>query len=192
MKYLILWFVLCAVFHFVYEGIVAPSLRCKLRYRFFAVRDTLRRAKVSLGDSLTDDAYVLLQELINNAVVRLPRIELMTLWEVYHRLRSDQSFHKAVKERGAQISAILDGCQAREAQQVYDAINKLFDEAFLINSFGWFIYVAPPIAVLMLITKVKRLIIRKVKRLLGHALIAPDMEFDSIAGPPDTATAMPV
>lgn len=39
MKYVILWFVLCAVFHFVYEEIVAPSLRCKLRYRFFAVRD---------------------------------------------------------------------------------------------------------------------------------------------------------
>lgn len=137
---------------------------------------------MSLGDSLTDDAYELLQDLSNKALARHPRLELMTLWEVYQRLHSDQSFRKAVKERRAQIAAILDGCHAGEARLLYDAINNLFDEAFFINSFGWAIYIVPPIAVFLLI--------RKVKGLVAHALIASDGLFDSMAGPADAPTAM--
>lgn len=171
MEYLILYLALCAVWHFFYESIVAPSLRRKLRYHFFAVRDELRRAKVR--GALTDDVYETLQEVSNNALNRLDRIGLMTLFSVYYRLRSDPQFRKAVKEQRERINQ-----WPREAMPLYNRISHLFDEAFYINSFGWAFYLFPLIILVLLFPQIGTLI--------TQALFAPDPTFDSVAGPAHT------
>jgi len=44
-----------AVYHFVYEGILAPSFRLKLRFELFELRDELRKLKISHAEDLRDE-----------------------------------------------------------------------------------------------------------------------------------------
>ena len=60
-----------AVFHFVYESILAPSLRLSLRFRLFALRDEARQLKIECVDSLNDAHCVFLQASINRDFKRI-------------------------------------------------------------------------------------------------------------------------
>jgi hypothetical protein len=64
--------------HFIYESIVAPSLRLKIRYDLFALRDELRFLKIKRGSSLDDKHYVYLQDSINTMISHLARYDIAT------------------------------------------------------------------------------------------------------------------
>jgi hypothetical protein len=44
-----------AALHFVYESILAPSLRLSLRFTLFALRDEVRQLKIDCASSLSDN-----------------------------------------------------------------------------------------------------------------------------------------
>lgn len=62
-----------AIYHFVYESIIAPNVRLELRFELFKLRDELRNIKLNRELSKEDnEVFSILDETICVAINRLP------------------------------------------------------------------------------------------------------------------------
>src|SRR5262245_60473492 len=99
MSTLIWAMLLLALFHFIYESILAPSLRLSLRHNLFGLRDELRRLKVQYGDAFDDTHFLYLQGSINTMIAMIPRYDLATLYYAQRAYKRDAEFRNHVDER---------------------------------------------------------------------------------------------
>src|ERR1035441_10315344 len=67
-----------ALLHFIWEGILAPSLRHNIRLDLFALRDNLRRLKIN-NPELPNDAFNTVQDGLNGAIKHLSDIDIPLL-----------------------------------------------------------------------------------------------------------------
>ncbi len=70
-----------AIIHFIYEGIIAPSMRLHYRYRLFTLRDELRFLKATHKDELPDEVFILLQNILNNSITLLHRVNFVAVYD---------------------------------------------------------------------------------------------------------------
>ena len=139
MTYFILGLLLLAGWHFVYESILAPSFRLSLRYELFALRDELRKLKLSHGDELDERHYGFLQDSLNSMIAMLARYDLMTLSLVDREYSRNGEFRKRCEAR----AKVLDDCRIPDARAIRKRSVKIAVKAFVVNSGGWLVYVLP-------------------------------------------------
>ena len=130
-----------ALFHFIYESILAPSFRFKLRHRLFALRDELRGLKIDKGDELSNEVFEDLQGSINASVARLKLIDLRLLKKAHDAFERDEKLRK----RAARRNAMFDACKVVEVQKLRSQYFELLDLALMVNSGGLIIYLIPPL-----------------------------------------------
>lgn len=153
MKYIILLMLFVATFHFIYEGIVAPSLRMKLRNKLFALRDELRSIKI-LGLAKDDEqAFWLVHEGINSYINRLPNLTIYGRHKAMAAYREDAELRTRVEKR----LEVLTRCKNKAITDVLDRVTLVVEEAFLINMGGTFIYIVPAAMVIATLGSLKRL-----------------------------------
>ncbi len=128
-----------AFIYFVYEGILAPSLRAKLRLDLFALRDELRDLKIEHRAELSDEVFRELQTAINGAVTRLNQIDLRLLRNTRLAFQNDEKLRKRVARR----IAILEACSVEEVRVIRDKYSDLLDNALIINTAGCIPYLVP-------------------------------------------------
>jgi hypothetical protein len=165
-------FAFLALTHFVYEGIIAPSLRAALRLKLFALRDRLRLLKMQQGEHLSDEVFLDLQSSINFAVARLKQIDLRLLKHLNDVLESDEKLRKRVERR----IAMFEACPIEELHQIRRGYFDALDNVVLMNSAGWFPYFVPVFIGFLLKDSIQA-VVKKVFSL-------PDNEIEKIA-PPD-------
>ena len=141
MSYVIFALVLLALFHFVYESILAPSFRMKLHFELCALRDELRRLNWTRGRELTRDYYAYLDEALLSLDSMLHRFDVGTLTAVRQELTRDPELKRAVEQRGR----TLDGCPVIEAIEIRERLLRIASRALLINHGAWCIYVFPSV-----------------------------------------------
>jgi hypothetical protein len=139
MSYLIFGLALLALFHFVYESILAPSLRMKLHFELCALRDELRRLNWTRGRELTRENYDYLDEALLCLDSMLHRFDVGTLSAVSQELTRDPDLKREVEQRGR----TLDGCAIVEAIEIRERLLRIASRALLINHGAWYIYVLP-------------------------------------------------
>lgn len=93
-----------ALVHFIYESILAPSWRLRLRFRLFALRDELRALKGECRGLLDDEHFAYLQDSINTMIAMLHRYDVAAVAAAELRYRRDPEFRRCVEIR----TAILD------------------------------------------------------------------------------------
>lgn len=149
----IIFFVLVglATFHFIYEGIVAPSLRLCLRFRIFRLRDELRRLQTGPHPSIADDDFERHQQSLNNIINFLPYITLTNMHRAIKALKND----KRLLEKSKKRVALLENCPCREAVRIYQEGNRVFLGALLVSCGGWFLYLVPIFIALLIVDQVK-------------------------------------
>lgn len=153
MKYLILLILFFATFHFVYEGIIAPSLRIALRNRLFAIRDELRCLKIG-GLSVADEkAFWLVHEGINSFINRLPYLTIYGRRAAMEAYRNDADLRARVEQR----IEILTGCGNKAITQIFDKASMIVEEAFIVNMGGTFVYIIPGAVLVATLGSLKRL-----------------------------------
>lgn len=139
MKILLTIGLIIAAWHFVYEGIIAPSIRMHLRNKLFALRDELRAAK-AVGIAREDEqAFWFVHDGINNFLNRLPGLTM----ERTRRLRSAYESDSKLRDT---LKAHLDKVLSAEdpvIRSVFDRTNEVIRIAFVTNAGGWFIYIVP-------------------------------------------------
>jgi hypothetical protein len=154
MSYLIIGLFVIALLHLLFESILAPSMRMKLRLELFSLRDDLRMLKVNRDRSLTDRQFEGLQESLNALIAVLHRFDGATLMALEFELRRNPLLRAQVDAR----ARVLDGCTSHHARAIRARSVQIATIALAINSGGWFIYVLPVLLLAVGYAKVKRLI----------------------------------
>jgi hypothetical protein len=154
MIYIIAALFVLSVLHFAYEMIVAPSLRCSVRHRLFALRDQLRKLKMTPGNQLDDRHFAYLQDSLNALIRTLDGFNLSLLVRLRTLSGQDAAFRARVEER----SRVLDDCVVPEALDVRRKSVQIALEAFAINCGGGLIYLAPLLFAFNSCSRVKPLV----------------------------------
>jgi len=165
---LIIGLSLLAVWHFMYEAIIAPTLRLGLRNRLFALRDELRKAKIE-GISLKDeDAFYFVHEGVNNFINRLPSltvilaVKLNREYQVNQKLRTVMDGHlKAVQT-----------AKNETIKCVFEKTNDVVVKAFWVNTGGWLIYIVPIVVVLYFM--------KRITQVISELLVTPSREMERL------------
>jgi hypothetical protein len=150
-----------AILHFVYESILAPSWRLRLRYRLFALRDELRDIKTTSGDALDDRHYRYLQASINIQLANLYRYDFATFVSAEFKYRTNPRFKKLVDSR----SDLLDDCNIPEAKSIRNRSLKSVAAAIAINSVPLCIFLLPIVVLTRELPKIIRIPIKKIASL---------------------------
>lgn len=102
-----------ALCHFVYESILAPSIRLELRFELFKLRDEVRLLKIKNLSStarepeFVDGHYGYLQDSINSLICILYRYDLAAIWTIADQINRDQALRQRVEAR----ARLLDDCE---------------------------------------------------------------------------------
>jgi hypothetical protein len=137
----ILIFTLCfiAAYHFIYEGILAPSFRLELRFELFRLRDEVRQLKIESSDALLDKHFNYLQDSINALISFLYKFDFATLLLAEAESRRNPAFKKRVEER----ARILDDCNIQRARDIRKKSLVIAAKALVINSGACILYLIP-------------------------------------------------
>jgi len=127
-----------AGFHFVYEGIILPSIRLTLRNRLFALRDELRALKFG-NDSCDEAAFDLVHTGINNYLNRLHLVTISLRVRMRKLYESDADFQKQVEDR----RALIEQAHNESLRAIVRKSDRVIGMAFIANSGAYFIYIVP-------------------------------------------------
>jgi hypothetical protein len=150
MSSVIIGLFLVAMVYFVYESIIAPSLRLNLRFELFRLRDELRKLKGCCPE-LSDKHFESLQDSINGLVSVLYRLDLATLIAFENTRRRDTQFKNHIEER---VRA-LDDCHCDEAQAIRARSREIAAKAIAVNNGAWFGFILPAIFAAAFYSKAK-------------------------------------
>lgn len=139
MEYLIILVAGLAVYHFVWESILAPHLRFHIRLRLFAIRDELRAVKHEHRDELGDDTFSALHDAINSSIKFCPAVSLSVQRDFEALLERNPELKEVINERvGCIESSTID-----KVGSLWHQVKRLSFESLLINTGGWFVYIVP-------------------------------------------------
>ena len=125
--------------HFIFEGIILPSIRQNMRNKLFALRDRLRMEFINGLEKHDIEAFNLIHEAINMFVNRLPLLNINVMVEVESAIRHDQKLKESVERR----SNIMTSCKNENIKIISKELNKIIIESFVLNAGGWLIYILP-------------------------------------------------
>lgn len=161
MEIMFIAIMLLAFAHFIYEGIVAPSLRMQCRNDLFTLRDDLRAQKIAKGKDFPDEAFSILHEGINRYLGKgaLAGVNLRFLYRFAHAARKPNSQFRADIERR---KSVIEGAADPEVKDILRRAGSIVERAFFINTAAWAIYIVPIAIAVACISSATRLLMRVV------------------------------
>lgn len=170
MEYLIYTIILLAIWHFLYESIILPTLRMKLRYQLFECRDQLVR--LNTGNSIDNDVFDTLYYSINSTISRLPYITLSLVWESKVLLRDNKRLREKISKR----KKMIDNCNNNNIKEIDMQAAEITLKALVANSGAWIIYTLPFILLIFIFSA----IVSKVRNYLRDISLTPEVEFNQL------------
>lgn len=171
-----------AMLHFIYEGIVMPSIRLSIRHRFFALRDQLRDLKFEHGDDIGDYVFNMIDEGLSNNISNLHNINFYVIGKINNHIDADESLRSFIVGR----MKLIEDCKVDEVKKITSKSRQYLLNAALVNSGAWFVYllpiaiglVIPAILIFVLISKIKA----ATRKAVNNTLFAPPLEFNRSIG----------
>jgi hypothetical protein len=144
-------FVGLVIFHFFWEGIIAPSVRMEIRYELFKMRDSIRMLKIQHDEKFDDQLFYSLQRMLNHGIALLHHATIMDFYRIY----KNTDPHKLEINVERQEKLIRD-CPISEVQDIWKRTVGITVLALIVNSGGWLVYIVPPILLWFGYSSVKR------------------------------------
>lgn len=167
MKFLLFALAIIALWHFLYEGIVAPSIRMHLRNRLFALRDELRAAKATAAiDPHDEPAFWFVHDGINSFLNRLPALTVSNLARLKRARDSDPNLRASFEDH---LDKVLNA-KSPAITSIFNRTNDVIQTAMITNAGGWFIYVVP--------IAICALLMRTAKKVAKATLLTPKPVLD--------------
>jgi hypothetical protein len=135
-----------AVFHFIYEGILAPSYKFTARLKLFRLRDELRLIKIENPETLTDELFSEIQETLNRQIHYFDRFNVVNVIRAYKSIKGDAELDQRVWI----FNEWLKDCPIPEVREIHTKSMALFWETVAINN-GGLIAISLPIFVIVTI-----------------------------------------
>ena len=166
---LIISFLILAIIHFIYEGAIAPSMRLKLKYDLFVIRDQLRGLRESKPEEFSEEVYTYLQNSINNLIKFLPRINILTITRVEQKFNEDELLRQNV----VKITRLLEDCISEDVQRIRSKIRRIFTFTIFVNN-GMVMFYSLPVALLIFFAKA---FVKRIVSAFQELLYIPEKEF---------------
>lgn len=128
-----------ALFHFIYDGIIAPSIRMNLRYRLFKLRDELRALKSLRGAEIDTELYEFAEGSLNSTVKYLHRIDAGMAFSAWNAIQHDEG----LRNRSEHINQLFDACSVEEVKKIRHKTLEVINYALLTNLGAWGLYLTP-------------------------------------------------
>lgn len=144
--------ILLAFLHFVYESIIAPSARLRLRFRLFALRDKLRWLRIKQG--CNEEEFRYLDAAMNNVIRILHRFDIASVNRSAHIIQADPALKGRVEKR----IAVIEQSSCVEFQQLNKELLRIARQAIIVNNGACFFYLFPIVFVVAGIEKITQLI----------------------------------
>lgn len=155
-------FVVLMLTHFIYEGIIAPTLRLRLKYELFKIRDELRALKDAKGPAVSDKVFSYLQNCLNNLIKFLPAIDVLNSAKIEQRIREDENLRAEV----TRVSRCLEDSKLEEVQELRNKISKTFAHILIVNNAMILLYVLPGFALMFFARSFLRKIVNAIQGML--------------------------
>jgi hypothetical protein len=145
MSYVLITMFFLALYHFLYQGAIAPTLRDDLRNKLFVLRDELRALRNRHEDNCPDKVFTLLDMSIGRFLGRLPVCTVGLALRAAREYKTNRSFRESV----AATEAIIDRCGSDDAKRIYTEITSIIGNVLLVNSGGWlpYLFLVAPVAI---------------------------------------------
>ncbi|MCD0495894.1 hypothetical protein LP085_03430 [Achromobacter sp. MY14] len=154
MEYVVIAMMVLAVYHYVLQSAIVPSLRSHLRYEAFALRDELRQLKMQHGKELSDPVFHSLQDSVNFLISDMWRI---TIFNLIAARRAFDSHPEIKKQVQGKLNS-LDSCKIKEVVDLRKRMTRLSIKAAAIDAAGWWIYIVPVIWAVACVSRSKKLL----------------------------------
>lgn len=128
-----------AIAHFVYESIVAPSLRMHLRNQLFELRDEIRSIRAQGVASEDEEAFWYTHDGINNLLDRLSWLTLQARVSSMITYKEDSKLRALVQAR----KEMLDNCKDVRIKETFLKTSAVLENAFNVNMGAWAFYLLP-------------------------------------------------
>lgn len=151
MKILLLLITIFAIYHFVWESIIAPTERLALRNRFFVIRDQLREHEAGGIHRADMPAYRVVHDSVNAMINRIAYLTAHNMVQMDVAYRHDEEFRARVTER----KAVMERCEDAVVKDAFRQASKVVREAVLVNGGGWAIYMLPVVVLGAALTDLK-------------------------------------
>ena len=142
MATLFIIFATCAILSLVYETCVVPAFRTEFENELFEIRDELRAARMD-GRDLEPEAFGIMTENVNNAILAVHRMDGSLLSEARHAMKADSELFADVSRR----VEILNQCADPLLLKLRHNTRRLTMKSFLVGSGGLLAHVLPLIFV---------------------------------------------
>jgi len=153
MKILLFALAAIALWHFIYEGVIAPSIRMHLRNRLFALRDELRAAHAAGGISREDEqAFWFVHNGINSFLNRLSALTVSNIKRIQRAHDADPKLRAAFEDH---LGKVLNA-KAPVITSVFGRTNEVIQIGMIVNAGGWFIYLVPIAACALLMQTARK------------------------------------
>ncbi len=136
--YLFLVAGLYSLLHFIWEGIIAPSMRQSIRIDLFALRDELRRLKISEPD-MPMEAFNAVQDGLNSTICHLNGIDVPFLVYCDKMVDRDPKLKECVEKRQELVRSANSPALVKIAGQIRLKV----EAAARTNSGGLYLYLVP-------------------------------------------------
>ena len=114
--------------HFVYEGILLPSIRLHLRFKTFELRDRLRRLAHDEEKRLDPKIYDCIHDALNGTLRFLYKIDVRIAWDIRRILREDPTLAKRLERRSKEVEA----CPVQEIHAIQKEHSRILECSFCI------------------------------------------------------------
>lgn len=163
MEYLVILLIVLAFLHFIYEGIIAPSLRLSLRNELFEIRDTLRRENERGLSPADHEAFKIVHDGVSSFLNRVPQMTIHRMVMIKNLYTQDEALRKRAEERIRKINE----CGNTPIKEALKDANCVLDKALLVNMGAWFLYLVPLLVLMAMLQSV----VKKASDLTEEAIV---------------------
>ncbi len=152
MVWLFFAIVILTVWHYLWDGILAPSFRAQYRFELFALRDRVRSMRCA--GEIDSAHFRFLEDSLNTAVQILPAITMSALSESRRAIQADAALGRRIDER----LAYIEQSPNPEVRELFGQAARVIYRAFMTNSGGWYIFLIPALAITIPVNAVSTLV----------------------------------
>lgn len=141
---LLILIIILGIYHVIYERLISPTLRQKIRSKLHALLEEVHRLQNEQVGKIPEEQIQFVEAGLRNALVLVSCISLSMVYKTGKAVKEDASWIQEAKFRLRRAS----GYQNEELKQLdITGVNLLY-KSFIVNSGGWFIYILPAIVFL--------------------------------------------
>ena len=152
MEYVIFILGALAIFHFVYESIIAPTLRINQKFKAFKLRDELRALACREPETVHDKHFYAVQDVLNAVIRTASTIDVVALMNAKQAVAADPELRKRTDAQ----ARLFDDCKNSRVRDIYTRGGVIAVESVRINSAGLLTCMSPVMVMIDAYKKIRR------------------------------------